>query len=184
MLESRGAEARLTIVDEHIAHEVAHRLEPLVATFGDEPEWHNKPRGNSCTVTAIRDFCAALFEGFPDLDLDVREKQWRRTRSSSRPKFEGPTVAAGWEWLRRERRFARWAAGTDREACTTRRSRCLPASLRSPAEGTEKFRATAMTCRCAGASKERTCESCRSRHRNVPSLGPRASVAICLMAPR
>jgi steroid delta-isomerase-like uncharacterized protein len=75
MAESRGAEARLTVVDEHIAHEVAHRLEPLVATFGDDPEWHNTPDGNVMHGhSAIRDFYAALFEGFPDFDIDVRKK--------------------------------------------------------------------------------------------------------------
>jgi steroid delta-isomerase-like uncharacterized protein len=75
MHESRGAEARLKIVDEHIAHEVAHRLEPLVETFGDEPEWHNKAGGDVMHGhAAIRDFYAALFEGFPDFDIDVRQK--------------------------------------------------------------------------------------------------------------
>ena len=75
MSEIRRAEARLKIVDEHIAHEVAHRLEPLVQTFGDEPEWHNKPGGLVMHGhSAIRDFYAALFEGFPDFDVEVHQK--------------------------------------------------------------------------------------------------------------
>lgn len=40
---------RLRMVDEHIAHEVAHRLDPLVATFGDDPEWHNKAAGETAS---------------------------------------------------------------------------------------------------------------------------------------
>jgi steroid delta-isomerase-like uncharacterized protein len=75
MSTTTKAAARLKIVEEHIAHEVAHRLEPLMGTFGDEPEWHNKPeedvlRGHA----AIREFYAALFVGFPDFDIVVRHK--------------------------------------------------------------------------------------------------------------
>ena len=75
MSDSRKAEARLRVVDEHIAHEVAHRLDPLVATFGDDPEWHNKAAGEVMHGhSMIRDFYAALFEGFPDFDVDVQHK--------------------------------------------------------------------------------------------------------------
>jgi steroid delta-isomerase-like uncharacterized protein len=66
---------RLSIVDEHIAHEVGQRLDPLVATFGDDPEWHNMPAGDVLQGhSAIRAFYAALFAGFPDFGLDVRHR--------------------------------------------------------------------------------------------------------------
>ena len=75
MSDSPRAEAWLKIVDEHIAQEVAHQLDPLVATFGDDPEWHNKPGGNVMHGhSAIRDFYAALFHGFPDFGIDVWQK--------------------------------------------------------------------------------------------------------------
>jgi steroid delta-isomerase-like uncharacterized protein len=67
--------ARLRMVDEHIAHESAHRLEPLVATFGAEPEWHDTAGGQMLAGDeAIRQFYAALFHGFPDFWLEVRRK--------------------------------------------------------------------------------------------------------------
>jgi len=66
---------RMHVVDDHIAHETAHRLEPLVATFGANPEWHDKAGGNVMTGAAsIHDFYAALFRAFPDFWLDVQRK--------------------------------------------------------------------------------------------------------------
>jgi steroid delta-isomerase-like uncharacterized protein len=47
----------------------------LVATFGTDPEWHNKPGGDVLTGhEAIRGFYADLFKGFPDFWLDIRQK--------------------------------------------------------------------------------------------------------------
>ena len=60
MLAQHRVDARLRVVDEHIISEVEHRLDPLVATFGDAPEWHNKPGGQVMKGhREIRDFYAA-----------------------------------------------------------------------------------------------------------------------------
>ncbi len=67
--------AQLRIVEEHIRLEAAHDLEPLVATFGENPEWHNKPNDQVLLGhDAIRGFYGDLFHGFPDFWLDVQ--QW------------------------------------------------------------------------------------------------------------
>lgn len=68
-------EARLAVVNAHIAHEVAHDLDPLVATFGDNAEWHNKTGGDVLRGHgAIREFYGALFRGFPDFDILVHQR--------------------------------------------------------------------------------------------------------------
>ena len=73
-MDNRTA-ARMKVVDAHIEHESAHDLEQLVATFGANPEWHNKAADEVLNGhDAIRQFYAALFEGFPDLYIDVRQK--------------------------------------------------------------------------------------------------------------
>ena len=75
MLDENATTARLKIVDDHIAHESAHRLEPLLATFGSEPEWHNTAAGDVLAGhDAIGGFYAALFQGFPDFYLEVARK--------------------------------------------------------------------------------------------------------------
>ena len=75
MLAQHRVDARRRVVDEHIVSEVEHRLDPLVATFGDAPEWHNKPGGQVMKGHGeIRDFYAALFEGFPDFSLDIHAR--------------------------------------------------------------------------------------------------------------
>lgn len=49
--------------------------DPLVATFGDNAEWHNKAGGDVLHGhEAIREFYVALFRGFPDFDIEVRLK--------------------------------------------------------------------------------------------------------------
>jgi len=74
-MTSAIANARLRVVDDHVRFESTHELGPLVATFGDRPEWHNQAgeqvlHGHD----AIRGFYADLFQGFPDFSLDVRRK--------------------------------------------------------------------------------------------------------------
>src|SRR5215467_8671159 len=69
------ANARMRIVDDHIRFESTHDLEPLVATFGDKPEWHIQAgeqvlHGHD----AIRSFYADLFKGFPNFSLEIRRK--------------------------------------------------------------------------------------------------------------
>ena len=67
--------ARMKVVDAHIEHESAHHLEQLVDTFGANPEWHNKAGDEVLNGhDAIRNFYAALFGGFPDFYVDVRQK--------------------------------------------------------------------------------------------------------------
>jgi steroid delta-isomerase-like uncharacterized protein len=67
--------ARMKVVDAHIEHESTHEIEPLVATFGANPEWHNMPGDEVLHGhEAIRTFYAALFAGFPDFYLDIRQK--------------------------------------------------------------------------------------------------------------
>ena len=50
-------------------------MEPLVATFGEDPEWHHTPGGDVLTGhDAIGGFYGALFSAFPDFWLDIRHK--------------------------------------------------------------------------------------------------------------
>jgi steroid delta-isomerase-like uncharacterized protein len=70
-----SANARLRVVEDHARFESTHELGPLVATFGDSPEWHNQAgeqvlHGHD----AIRGFYADLFQGFPDFSLDLGRK--------------------------------------------------------------------------------------------------------------
>jgi steroid delta-isomerase-like uncharacterized protein len=72
--ESRRA-ARIQVVEDHIRHENAHELKPLVATFGGSPEWHSMPTGEVFSTHAdIHGFYAALFTGFPDFWLEIRAR--------------------------------------------------------------------------------------------------------------
>jgi steroid delta-isomerase-like uncharacterized protein len=74
-LKRDSASARLRIVEEHIRLEKAHDLGPLVATFGLNPEFHNKAGDQVLQGhDAIRDFYGDLFRGFPDFWLDVRQR--------------------------------------------------------------------------------------------------------------
>lgn len=67
--------ARLRIVEDHIRFECAHELDPLIGTFGSEPEWHNQAAEQVLHGhDAIREFYAELFRGFPDFWLDVRQQ--------------------------------------------------------------------------------------------------------------
>ena len=75
--DSTTAAARLRVVEDHIHFECAHELDPLMATFGSQPEWHNQAgeqvlRGSD----SIRGFYAELFSGFPDFWLDVRQRHF------------------------------------------------------------------------------------------------------------
>ena len=75
-MDSSRIAARMKVVDAHIEHESARQLEPLVATFGANPEWHNKPGDEVLNGhDAIRNFYAALFEAFPDFYVDVQQKR-------------------------------------------------------------------------------------------------------------
>ena len=72
MITPEQREARLRIVQEHVEREQAHELDALVATFGDSPEWHNKPDGQVLAGHgAIRDFYGGLFLGFPNFWLRI-----------------------------------------------------------------------------------------------------------------
>jgi steroid delta-isomerase-like uncharacterized protein len=65
-------DARWRAVEDHIRFEAAHDLEPLVKTFGADPEWHNKPSNDVLRgADAIRAFYGDLFAGFPDFWLEI-----------------------------------------------------------------------------------------------------------------
>ncbi|HEU0123961.1 MAG TPA: ester cyclase [Bryobacteraceae bacterium] len=67
--------ARMRTLEDHIRFESAHELEPLMATFGAEPEWHNQAGQEVLQgYEAIRGFYHDLFAGFPDFRIDVRHK--------------------------------------------------------------------------------------------------------------
>ena len=68
-------EARLEVVKVQIAHEVAHDLDPLVATFGDNAEWHNKTGGDVLRGHGgdPRILCGAV-PGVRDFDILVHER--------------------------------------------------------------------------------------------------------------
>ena len=70
-----SSEARWRAVEDHIRFEATHDLEPLLGTFGAEPEWHNKPSNDVLHgAEAIRTFYGDLFAGFPDFWLDIRAR--------------------------------------------------------------------------------------------------------------
>lgn len=72
----RSNDARWKVVEEHIRFEAAHELDSLVRTFGDDPEWHNKPSNDILHGhDAIRGFYGAIFTGFPDFWLDIRNRR-------------------------------------------------------------------------------------------------------------
>lgn len=74
-MTNASANARLRIVEDHIRFESTHELGPLVATFGQSPEWHNKAGDQVLHGhDEIRGFYADLFKGFPDFRLDIRQK--------------------------------------------------------------------------------------------------------------
>jgi steroid delta-isomerase-like uncharacterized protein len=73
---SGGHEARMRAVDDHIRFEAEHDLQSLVGTFGDDPEWHNKPSNDVLHGhDSIRAFYADIFGGFPDFWLDIPHRR-------------------------------------------------------------------------------------------------------------
>jgi len=75
-LDPETTTARLRVVDDHIRFECAHELDPLMGTFGSEPEWHNRAAEEVLNGhDSIREFYAKLFRGFPDFWLDVRQRR-------------------------------------------------------------------------------------------------------------
>jgi steroid delta-isomerase-like uncharacterized protein len=69
-------EARLRAVEDHIRFEAAHDLHAVVGTFGQDPEWHNKPSHDVLHGhDAIRSFYSDLFAGFPDFWLDIPHRR-------------------------------------------------------------------------------------------------------------
>lgn len=69
-------DARWRAVEDHIRFEAAHDLDPLLSTFGDDPEWHNIPSSDVLHGhEAIRGFYGDLFSGFPDFWLDIRSRR-------------------------------------------------------------------------------------------------------------
>ncbi|MCW5980167.1 MAG: ester cyclase [Bryobacteraceae bacterium] len=73
-LDPAIAAARLRVVDDHIRFECAHELDPLIATFGSEPEQHHVGQEKLHGHDAIRAFYSGLFRGFPDFWLDVQQR--------------------------------------------------------------------------------------------------------------
>ena len=69
--------ARMKAVEDHIRFESSHDLEALIGTFGDDPEWHNKPSNDVLNGhDAIRGFYRDLFAGFPDFWLDIHHRRF------------------------------------------------------------------------------------------------------------
>jgi steroid delta-isomerase-like uncharacterized protein len=69
--------ARMKAVEDHIRFESSHDLESLIGTFGDDPEWHNKPSNDVLNGhDAIRVFYRDLFVGFPDFWLDIHHRRF------------------------------------------------------------------------------------------------------------
>jgi steroid delta-isomerase-like uncharacterized protein len=66
----------MRVVEDHIRLEAGHDLDGVVATFGDNPEWHNKPSGDVLHGhDSIREFYGSLFAGFPDFWLDIPNRR-------------------------------------------------------------------------------------------------------------
>jgi steroid delta-isomerase-like uncharacterized protein len=69
-------EARWRAVEDHIRFEGIHDLDSLLDTFGENPEWYNKPSNDILHGRdAIRGFYGDLFAGFPDFWLDIRGRR-------------------------------------------------------------------------------------------------------------
>lgn len=67
--------ARLAIVEEHVRAEVAHELDTVVATFGKNAVWNDKgAREDHFGHDGVRSHYAELFEGFPDVSLDIEQR--------------------------------------------------------------------------------------------------------------
>jgi steroid delta-isomerase-like uncharacterized protein len=76
LIRSDKQNARWRTIEDHIRFEAAHDLDSLVKTFGDGPEWHNKPSNDVLHGhDAIRSFYGDLFAGFPDFWLDIRNRR-------------------------------------------------------------------------------------------------------------
>ena len=73
-LEGR-LEARLQIVDEHIARENQHDLEGILRTFGTTARYDDEPwAGRHIGHDGVRAYYDSLLKALPDLRIDVQQR--------------------------------------------------------------------------------------------------------------
>jgi steroid delta-isomerase-like uncharacterized protein len=68
-------QARLKIVEEHIALENEHKLDGIMRTFGDAARYDDEPwDAHYVGRQEVRTFYAQLLHAMPDLHIDVRQR--------------------------------------------------------------------------------------------------------------
>jgi steroid delta-isomerase-like uncharacterized protein len=73
VLSPERVEARLRLVEEHVARENAHDLEGILATFGASAFYEETPWGERYEGRAgVHDYYAGLMRAAPDFTIDVR----------------------------------------------------------------------------------------------------------------
>jgi len=64
--------ARMRVVDEHIACENRHDLDAVMATFGEEARYDDEPWGDHRTgLDGVRSYYIELMRALPDLKIEV-----------------------------------------------------------------------------------------------------------------
>jgi steroid delta-isomerase-like uncharacterized protein len=66
---------RIAIVDQHVSGENRHDLDAVMATFGDDAQYHDEPWGDHRVGReSVRAYYAELLRALPDLVIDVRRR--------------------------------------------------------------------------------------------------------------
>ena len=72
LIEEKRLEARMAIVDNHIACENRHDLEAVMATFGPDARYDDEPWADHRTGRdEVRTYYTELLQALPDLKIDV-----------------------------------------------------------------------------------------------------------------
>jgi len=73
--EPRHLQARLTVVDEHLAAENRHDLDAVMATFGNDARFEDEPWGDRRQGRdGVRQYYVEILSALPDLVIDVTER--------------------------------------------------------------------------------------------------------------
>src|SRR5215468_823332 len=75
ILEATQTNARIAIVDEHIACENRHDLDAVMATFGREARYDDEPWDDHRTGRdGVRGYYIELMRALPDLKIEVTQR--------------------------------------------------------------------------------------------------------------
>jgi len=73
--ESARLQARLAVVDEHLAAENGHDLDAVMATFGNDARFEDEPWGDRRQGRdGVRQYYVEIMSALPDLVIDVKER--------------------------------------------------------------------------------------------------------------